>query len=163
AKDLVDGAPKPVLERANKEDAEKAKGQVEGAALTTQVKEGGLGSGRRFADGRNSGSSRTSGPDRHGLDPGTAPLVRPPRRNAARVGILDGGRWVSYPGQARIGDFPPWVVNPCASGYDYWLPCLLLTPSSVFWLIDARAGAPFDRSGGSRRPLKAVPGMSSSD
>ena len=31
AKDLVDGAPKPVLEKANKEDAEKAKAQLEGA------------------------------------------------------------------------------------------------------------------------------------
>src|ERR1035441_8121464 len=73
AKDLVDGAPKPVLERANKEDAEKAKAQLEGAGATVELQEGGRGSGRRFADGRNSGSSRTSGPDRHGLDPGTAP------------------------------------------------------------------------------------------
>src|SRR3954447_3939691 len=31
AKDLVDGAPKPVLEKVSKEDAEKAKAQLEGA------------------------------------------------------------------------------------------------------------------------------------
>ena len=30
AKDLVDGAPKPVLEKASKEDAEKAKAKLEG-------------------------------------------------------------------------------------------------------------------------------------
>src|SRR5215218_790956 len=34
AKDLVDGAPKPVLERASKEDAEKAKAQLEEAGAT---------------------------------------------------------------------------------------------------------------------------------
>lgn len=33
AKDLVDGAPKPVLEAASKEDAEKAKEQLEGAEI----------------------------------------------------------------------------------------------------------------------------------
>jgi large subunit ribosomal protein L7/L12 len=38
AKDLVDGAPKPVLEKANKEDAEKAKAQLEGAGATVEVK-----------------------------------------------------------------------------------------------------------------------------
>ena len=38
AKDLVDGAPKPVLERASKEDAEKAKAQLEGAGATVEVK-----------------------------------------------------------------------------------------------------------------------------
>src|ERR1700677_1490944 len=38
AKDLVDGAPKPVLERANKEDAEKAKAQLEGAGATVELK-----------------------------------------------------------------------------------------------------------------------------
>ena len=38
AKDLVDGAPKPVLERANKETAEKAKAQLEGAGATVTVK-----------------------------------------------------------------------------------------------------------------------------
>ena len=30
AKDLVDGAPKPVVEKASKEDAEKAQGQARG-------------------------------------------------------------------------------------------------------------------------------------
>jgi large subunit ribosomal protein L7/L12 len=39
AKDLVDGAPKPVLEKANKEDAEKAKAQLEGAGATVELKE----------------------------------------------------------------------------------------------------------------------------
>ena len=34
AKDLVDGAPKPVLEGANKETAEKAKAALEGAGAT---------------------------------------------------------------------------------------------------------------------------------
>ena len=38
AKDLVDGAPKPVLEKANKEDAEKAKAQLEGAGATVELK-----------------------------------------------------------------------------------------------------------------------------
>jgi large subunit ribosomal protein L7/L12 len=38
AKDLVDGAPKPVLEKVNKEDAEKAKAQLEGAGGTVELK-----------------------------------------------------------------------------------------------------------------------------
>jgi len=38
AKDLVDGAPQPVLERANKETAEKAKAALEGAGATVTVK-----------------------------------------------------------------------------------------------------------------------------
>ncbi|HXA31361.1 MAG TPA: 50S ribosomal protein L7/L12 [Acidimicrobiales bacterium] len=38
AKDLVDGAPKPVLEKANKEDAEKAKAQLEGAGASVELK-----------------------------------------------------------------------------------------------------------------------------
>ncbi len=38
AKDLVDGAPKPVLEKAPKEDAEKAKAQLEEAGATVEVK-----------------------------------------------------------------------------------------------------------------------------
>jgi large subunit ribosomal protein L7/L12 len=38
AKDLVDGAPKPVLERVAKEDAEKAKAQLEGAGATVELK-----------------------------------------------------------------------------------------------------------------------------
>ena len=38
AKDLVDGAPKPVLEAASKEDAETAKEQLEGAGATVTLK-----------------------------------------------------------------------------------------------------------------------------
>jgi large subunit ribosomal protein L7/L12 len=38
AKDLVDGAPKPLLEKVNKEAAEKAKAQLEGAGATVTVK-----------------------------------------------------------------------------------------------------------------------------
>ncbi len=38
AKDLVDGAPKPVLERVNKEAAEKARAALEGAGATVTVK-----------------------------------------------------------------------------------------------------------------------------
>jgi large subunit ribosomal protein L7/L12 len=38
AKDLVDSAPKPVLERVSKEDAEKAKAQLEGAGATVELK-----------------------------------------------------------------------------------------------------------------------------
>jgi large subunit ribosomal protein L7/L12 len=38
AKDLVDGAPKPALERVNKETAEKAKAALEGAGATVTVK-----------------------------------------------------------------------------------------------------------------------------
>ena len=38
AKDLVDGAPKPVLEKANKETAEKAKAQLESAGATVTLK-----------------------------------------------------------------------------------------------------------------------------
>src|SRR5919204_5587448 len=38
AKDLVDGAPKPVLEKVNKETADKAKEQIEGAGGSVDVK-----------------------------------------------------------------------------------------------------------------------------
>ena len=38
AKDLVDGAPKPVLEKVSKEDAEKARAAIEGAGGTVEVK-----------------------------------------------------------------------------------------------------------------------------
>ena len=38
AKDLVDGAPKPVLEKVSKEDTEKAKTALEGAGASVEVK-----------------------------------------------------------------------------------------------------------------------------
>jgi large subunit ribosomal protein L7/L12 len=38
AKDLVDGAPKPVLEHVNKESADKARAALEGAGATVTVK-----------------------------------------------------------------------------------------------------------------------------
>ena len=38
AKDLVDGAPKPLLEKVNKEAAEKGKAALEGAGATVTVK-----------------------------------------------------------------------------------------------------------------------------
>lgn len=38
AKDLVDGAPKAVLEKVSKEDAEKAKGQLEAAGASVELK-----------------------------------------------------------------------------------------------------------------------------
>jgi large subunit ribosomal protein L7/L12 len=38
AKDLVDGAPKPVLEKVNKEQAEEAKAKLEGAGAGVEVK-----------------------------------------------------------------------------------------------------------------------------
>jgi large subunit ribosomal protein L7/L12 len=38
AKDLVDGAPKPVLEKVSKDDADKAKAQLEEAGATVEVK-----------------------------------------------------------------------------------------------------------------------------
>ncbi len=38
AKDLVDGAPKPLLEHVNKETADKAKAALEGAGATVTVK-----------------------------------------------------------------------------------------------------------------------------
>jgi large subunit ribosomal protein L7/L12 len=38
AKDLVDGAPKPVLEKATKEAADKAKESLEGAGASVEVK-----------------------------------------------------------------------------------------------------------------------------
>jgi large subunit ribosomal protein L7/L12 len=38
AKDLVDAAPKAVLEKANKDDAEKAKAKLEEAGATVEVK-----------------------------------------------------------------------------------------------------------------------------
>jgi large subunit ribosomal protein L7/L12 len=38
AKDLVEAAPKPVLEKANKEDAEKAKAALEEAGATVEIK-----------------------------------------------------------------------------------------------------------------------------
>jgi large subunit ribosomal protein L7/L12 len=37
AKDLVDSAPKPVLEKVNKDDAEKARAALEGAGATVEV------------------------------------------------------------------------------------------------------------------------------
>ena len=37
AKDLVDSAPKPVLEKVNKDDAEKARVALEGAGATVEV------------------------------------------------------------------------------------------------------------------------------
>ena len=38
AKDLVEGAPKPVLEKVNKETADKAKAALEGAGATVTLK-----------------------------------------------------------------------------------------------------------------------------
>ncbi|MGQ0825635.1 MAG: 50S ribosomal protein L7/L12 [Actinomycetota bacterium] len=38
AKDLVDGAPKPVLEKASKEDAEKAKAKLEESGALVELK-----------------------------------------------------------------------------------------------------------------------------
>ena len=38
AKDLVDGAPKPVLEKVNKDAADKAKAALEGAGATVTIK-----------------------------------------------------------------------------------------------------------------------------
>src|SRR3954453_21053212 len=38
AKDLVDSAPKPVLEKVAKEEADKAKGQLEGAGATVELR-----------------------------------------------------------------------------------------------------------------------------
>ena len=38
AKELVDNAPKPVIEKASKEDAEKAKAALEGAGATVELK-----------------------------------------------------------------------------------------------------------------------------
>jgi large subunit ribosomal protein L7/L12 len=38
AKDLVESAPKAVIEKANKEDAEKAKASLEGAGATVELK-----------------------------------------------------------------------------------------------------------------------------
>ena len=38
AKDLVDGAPKPVVEKVSKEDAEKAKGKLEDAGAQVEMK-----------------------------------------------------------------------------------------------------------------------------
>ena len=38
AKDLVDGAPKPVLERVNKEAADQAKEKLEGAGASVEIK-----------------------------------------------------------------------------------------------------------------------------
>jgi large subunit ribosomal protein L7/L12 len=38
AKDLVDGAPKPVLEKVSKEDAEKAKATLEAAGASVELK-----------------------------------------------------------------------------------------------------------------------------
>jgi large subunit ribosomal protein L7/L12 len=38
AKDLVDGAPKPVLEKVTKEAADKAKEQLEGVGASVEVK-----------------------------------------------------------------------------------------------------------------------------
>jgi len=38
AKDLVESAPKPILENASKEDADKAKGQLEAVGATVELK-----------------------------------------------------------------------------------------------------------------------------
>jgi large subunit ribosomal protein L7/L12 len=51
AKDLVDGAPKTVLENATKEDAEKAKAALEAAGATVELKEAAVpGAARPTAD-----------------------------------------------------------------------------------------------------------------
>jgi large subunit ribosomal protein L7/L12 len=54
AKDLVDGAPKPVVEKASKEDAEKAKAKLEESGATVEIKEDG--------SERGTGSDRIVGP-----------------------------------------------------------------------------------------------------
>ena len=54
AKDLVDGAPKPVLEKVAKEVADKAKEQLEGAGASVEVKYARTGSERATSGGRGS-------------------------------------------------------------------------------------------------------------
>jgi large subunit ribosomal protein L7/L12 len=79
AKDLVDSAPKPVLERVNKDDAEKARAALEGAGATVEVKES-------FRSERPAGDA--SGRPRPALAPvGGAP----------GPGTLDGGDADLYP------------------------------------------------------------------
>ena len=51
AKDLVEAAPKPVLEKVNKDDADKAKAALEGAGATVELSSTGPGRARRRAGG----------------------------------------------------------------------------------------------------------------
>ena len=78
AKDLVDGAPKPVLEKVNKESADKAKAPLEGAGatVTSSSREAALGGpekGTAQRDPGPRGQSRARVSSRH------APLNDPER------------------------------------------------------------------------------------
>ena len=111
AKDLVDNAPKPVLEKASKEDAEKAKAQLEGAGAT-----------RRAQVARGRGPCSPDGPGRIRAES----TVLDPGGSSARIVL---------PGLTRppVGVWP--LTRVCsgalariASGSRAVPPLLLLTP-----------------------------------
>ena len=96
AKDLVDAAPKPVLEKVSKEDAEKAKAQLEAAGATVEAQVAAVGpSGRpglrafppaalRVAGGRVRAAGARTGQGRSGA--GGFPRRRPRDRRQGRTG-----------------------------------------------------------------------------
>ena len=80
AKDLVDGAPKAVLEKVNKDAAEKAKAALEGAGATVS----------RQVTSRPAQPRRAGAPDSAGPHRSRAAGLRPPRpvvRRACRAGV----------------------------------------------------------------------------
>jgi large subunit ribosomal protein L7/L12 len=92
AKDLVDGAPKPVLERANKETAEKAKAALEGAGATVTVKYGTTARSENDPLARAPRTAASARPVTHVAVAGrgvSAP-IRPPGRVPARAGSRHG-------------------------------------------------------------------------
>ena len=98
AKDLVDGAPKPVLEKASKEDAEKAQGQARrGRRPGRGQVDPGL-SGTARPDFRVSGGCQTAGPvvssapDRAAAGPALA----------LRAMVLAAGMAWGYAGRSRV-------------------------------------------------------------
>ena len=75
AKDLVDGAPKPVLEKASKEDAEKAQGQARGGRRP----------GRDEVARQRSRTAARAGISRQVVDTGATPSYPAPTSSEPRV------------------------------------------------------------------------------
>jgi len=111
--------PKPVLEKANKEDAEKAKAQLEGAGANRRAQVATPGSRPSAIVGRaRAAGGRPAGPGMPGPTVGRSESLTD----------VPASRTLWGPGYQGS---PVGVVIPCASGYAYWLPCLPLSPSSA--------------------------------
>jgi len=120
--------PKPVVEKANKEDAEKRRPSQGAGHRRAQV----VGSGSRSTHDR---------PEPVRAEGRLRPLGRARRETLPGGEILDAGGWFSSlcrPGSGLLSR----ACNPVRIRIGFWLPCLLLPPPPCFWLIDARPGAP---------------------